>query len=56
MENNVKKALNNFVDEPEEIQADTKAKKVVKSDFTIVERIDKIIIDESGKQLLREQY
>jgi predicted RNA binding protein with dsRBD fold (UPF0201 family) len=59
MENNVKKALNNFIDDPElefEKKVQEDKKKFIKSDNTIIERVDKIIIDESGRQLLREQY
>lgn len=59
MENNVNDILNNFIgnpmiDDEEKLKEDKK--KVIKSDFTIIERVDKIIIAENGKQLLREQY
>jgi hypothetical protein len=59
MKNNVNDVLNNFigalsVDDEEKLKEDKK--KVIKSDFTIIERVDKIIIAENGKQLLREQY
>ena len=53
MKKNVNKILDDFVDE-QNVQNDKK--KSVKSDYSIIERVDKIIIEESGKQLLREQY
>jgi hypothetical protein len=60
MENNVEKALNNFIGSSDEEVFNNKVvdnkKKFIKSDFTIVERLDKIIISEDGRQLLREQY
>jgi hypothetical protein len=63
MENKVEKALENFVEIPktnEELEEEMKVKKskekLIKSDFTIIERLDKIIIAENGKQLLREVY
>ena len=60
MENNVEKALNNFIGTSEDDVFNNKViedkKKFIKSDFTIVERLDKIIISEDGRQLLREQY
>lgn len=60
MENNVKKALSNFVDEPqvEETQAKIdQAKKVVLDEREgLIERVDKILVTKDGKQLLREQY
>ena len=49
-------ALDNFIDNKEIENDDEKNKEKIKSDFSIVERFDKIIIDESGRQLLREQY
>ena len=59
MENNVEKALSDFVDEPtnvEEIE-DTKAKEVVLNEREgLIERVDRIFVTSSGKQLLREQY
>ena len=58
MENNVEKALSNFVDEPqvEEID-DTKAKEVVLNEREgLIERVDKVFVTKDGKQLLREQY
>ena len=35
---------------------DSSRKKYVKDNNSIIERVDKIIIVENGKQLLREQY
>lgn len=59
MENNVKKALSNFVDEPqvEEMSDTKKAKEVVLNEREgLVERVDKIYVTKDGRQLLREQY
>lgn len=59
MENNVKKALSDFVDEPEveEEEKETQAKKVVLDEREgLIERVDKIYVTHDGKQLLREQY
>jgi hypothetical protein len=53
MENNVDNIINDFIGDNEETN---EKKKIVKSDFTIIERVDKIIIAENGKQLLREVY
>ncbi len=61
MENKVEKALDNFVETPEEEQvAKTKidnAKKVVLDEREgLIERVDKVFITKDGKQLLREWY
>jgi flagellar basal body P-ring protein FlgI len=60
MENNVKNALSNFIDEPqvEEVQIkDDQVKKVVLDEREgLIERYDKILVDKKGRQLLREQY
>ncbi|GAG78534.1 unnamed protein product [marine sediment metagenome] len=58
MENNMKKALSDFVDEPEvQEEEDTQAKKVVLDEREgLIERVDKIYVTQDGKQLLREQY
>ena len=60
MENNVEKALDNFVDTPEE-QVETKkidnAKKVVLDEREgLIVRVDKVFVTKDGKQLLRERY
>ena len=56
MENNVEKALSDFVDEPVE-ETDDNAKKVVLDEREgLIERVDKILVTKDGKQLLREQY
>ena len=56
MEKNVEKALDNFVDAPEEESKD-KAKEVVLQEREgLVERVDKIYVTNDGRQLLREQY
>lgn len=60
MEKNIKKAVDNFLSDENEQEFEEKVKtdkkKFVKTDFAILERIDKIVIVESGKQLLREVY
>jgi len=61
MENKVEKALDDFIDVSEtEEEFDKRVKeqkkKFIKSDHTIIERLDTIIIAENGKQLLREVY
>lgn len=60
MENDVEKALSNFVDEPEIQEEKTKAdkaKKVVLDEREgLIERVDKVFITKDGKQLLREWY
>jgi hypothetical protein len=60
MENKNESTLNNFLSDDIEKEFEEKVKedkkKYVKSDFTIIERVDKIIIAENGKQLLRERY
>jgi len=59
MENNVEKALSNFVDEPkvQEINNDSKNKEVVLNEREgLIERVDKVFVTKDGKQLLREQY
>ena len=64
MKTNKEKAIDDFlmdVDEADsnEIEARPKLddnKKFIKSDNSILERVDKIIIAENGKQLLREWY
>lgn len=58
MENNVEKALSDFVAEPEvQEEEDTQAKEVVLNEREgLIERVDKIYVTSDGKQLLREQY
>jgi hypothetical protein len=61
MEKNVEKAVNNFLSDEKEQKFEEKVKadkkKFIKSDFTLIERIDKVIIsEEDGRQLLREVY
>jgi len=61
MEKDVKTALDNFVDQPEdqvEQQAEVdKNKKVILSKREgLIERVDKIFVTDDGRQLLREQY
>lgn len=59
MDNNKDKVINDFI--ADEINLENQKiiennKKLIKSDNSIIERIDKIIIAENGKQLLRERY
>ncbi len=63
MEDNVEKALENFVETPlteEELIERAKkenAKKIVLDEREgLIERVDKILITKDGKQLLREWY
>jgi hypothetical protein len=60
MENNVEKALDNFVetpDEQEEAKKIDKSKKVVLDEREgLIERVDKVFVTKDGKQLLRERY
>jgi hypothetical protein len=59
MENKVKKALSDFVDEPqvEEMTDTRKAKEVVLNERTgLIERLDRVLVTSDGRQLLREQY
>ena len=60
MENNVEKALDNFVDIPEEQEEAKKldkSKKVVLDEREgLIERVDKVFVTKDGKQLLREWY
>ena len=63
MENNVEKALNDFVQTPltEEELAEKKksenVKKVVLDEREgLIERIDRVLVTKDGKQLLREWY
>jgi hypothetical protein len=61
MENDVEKALDKFVDEPEvqeeEKEKVDKAKKVILDEREgLIERVDKVFITKDGKQLLREWY
>lgn len=60
METNKENALNDFLGDTNEIEtlskSDENRKRIIKSDNSIIERIDRIIIAENGKQLLREWY
>ena len=60
MENNVEKALDNFVGTPEDQEEAKKidnAKKVVLDEREgLIERVDKVFVTKDGKQLLRERY
>lgn len=56
MDNKIKKALENFIDDEQSLNDKVieQKKKIIKSDKTIFERIDKQIIMEDGRQLLSE--
>jgi hypothetical protein len=60
MENKVEKALDNFVDVPQDEEVKPKednTKKVILDEREgLIERVDKILVTKDGKQLLREQY
>ena len=60
MENNVEKAVNNFIgtSEEEELKnSNGNTKKVILNQREgLIERIDRLYITEDGRQLLREQY
>jgi len=60
MENKLKKALNNFVEDNNEFEFQQKVeadkKKFIRTDKSLIERFDRIVVDERGRQLLREQY
>ncbi len=66
MENNIKKILNDFVDDqndnsnvqnPNSSQQYKNYKKVVMNEREgLIERVDKIYVTNDGRQLLREQY
>lgn len=58
---NVENVLNNFLsDDEQKKNVKNKKKKIIEDkvikDNSIIERIDKVIIAEDGRQLLREQY
>lgn len=53
MEKNVKKALSNFVGEPEE---NTNKNVVLNEREGLIERVDRVFVTRNGKQLLREHY
>jgi hypothetical protein len=62
MEKKIEKALDNFIDDPsiEDVAFDNKVKeqkkKFLRNGNGLVERLDTVFIDESGRQLLREIY
>jgi hypothetical protein len=60
MENKVEKALDDFVAQPEteveKAKADDAKKVILNKREGLIERIDRIFVDETGRQLLREQY
>ena len=60
MEKELNTTLDNFLGDEEEKKFNEKVKndkiKHIKSDFAIIERVDKIVLVENGKQLLREVY
>lgn len=60
MEKNKEKAVNDFIDLPEEELVElenTKKKEVVLNEREgLIERVDKVYVTGDGRQLLREQY
>ena len=56
MENNVEKALSDFVDEPEVQEEKNTKEEVLNEREGLIERVDKVFVTKDGKQLLREQY
>jgi hypothetical protein len=60
MKNKLESKLDEFLSDENNKEVDDKENedkiKLIKSDFTIIERLDKIILAENGKQLLREVY
>lgn len=59
MENNVSKALNDFIGLPEEAvnpKPEVSKKVILDEREGLIERVDKIYVNKDGKQLLREQY
>lgn len=59
MESKVEKALNDFVELPEnegELKNQNAKKVVLDEREGLIERVDKILVTKDGKQLLREQY
>ncbi len=60
MEKELDAVLDEFLHDEEEKRFNEKVKndkiKHIKSDFAIIERVDKIVLVENGKQLLREVY
>ena len=55
MEKNIEKALDEFVDAPEESKDEAK-EEVLQEREGLLERVDKIYVTNDGRQLLREQY
>lgn len=53
MEKNVEKAIDNFIDNPEN---KNKKKVSLRTKEGLIERVDKVYITEDGRQLLREHY
>ena len=61
METKVKKAINDFINDPNEElesikQANEAKKEILGTRTGLIERVDKIYVTEDGRQLLREQY
>jgi hypothetical protein len=56
MENKTEKAINDFIENPEELENNENVKSVLYEREGLIERVDKILITKDGRQLLREQY
>ena len=56
MDKSKEKALDNFVDQPEDKKTDEAKKVLLNKKEGLIERVDKVFITEDGRQLLREHY
>jgi hypothetical protein len=56
MENKTEKAINDFIGNPEELETNENVKTILYEKEGLIERVDKILITNDGRQLLREQY
>lgn len=57
MKKSINNVLNDFIDENEMIEDETQTKKkIINSRRDLVEKLDKTLVTEDGRQLLREHY
>lgn len=60
METKLNNTLDQFLSDEQDVEFNKKVKedkiKFMRKNDSIIERVDKIILDESGRQLLREVY
>jgi len=54
MKNKINNSLDDFLENDK--KENTENKKKIKKDKSIIERVDKVILVEDGRQLLREHY